>query len=232
MNRNFVWIGTIAAFGFAVAVAGVGDASRAVACDKTAKAAAASSDCGKKGAATAASAKAECASKAVKTAAVHSGCTKSAAAAVAAGAGCEKSAATAAAAGAGCEKSAATAAAAGAGCEKSGAAASAKSKEECAKVCNEAKTAALKAAVDDIPYRENKRLVLTGSYACGRCTLEVTETCSPLFKTAEGKVYPMIKSQLTQNLRRADAGNGVEIGSSVKKIDGIKYLEVKSYKSL
>lgn len=169
--------------------------------------------------------------KSAATAAVAAGCDKSANTAVAAGSSCAKG--TAVAAGSSCEKGTAVAAG-GDACCKSGTATAAGSKEACKEVCDETKTAtAIKAGtVNELPYRENKRVVLTGAYVCGHCTLHVTDGCSPMFKTADGKVYPLIKNNESSSLRKADTGKGVEIASSVKKIDGIKYLEVKSYKAL
>lgn len=256
MNRNLVLIGTVAAFGFAAVVAGAGDSTRAVACDETAKAASVSSCCATKGEAQSASASAasirgakaknvsSCTKGAAVTASMNSGCARSAAVQTAA-AGCDKSANTAVAAGSSCAKGTAVAAgsscekgtavaAGGDGCCKSGTATAAGSKEACKEVCDETKTAtAIKAGtVNELPYRENKRVVLTGAYVCGHCTLHVTDGCSPMFKTADGKVYPLIKNNESSSLRKADTGKGVEIASSVKKIDGVKYLEVKSYKAL
>lgn len=257
MNRNLILLGTVAAFGFAAVVAGAGDSTRAVACDETAKAASVSSCCATKGEAKSVSASAasirgakaknvsSCSKGAAVTASMNSGCARSAAIQTAA-AGCDKSAAAAAVA-AGCDKSANTAVAAGSSCAKgtavaaggdacckSGTATAAGSKEACKEVCDETKTAtAIKAGtVNELPYRENKRVVLTGAYVCGHCTLHVTDGCSPMFKTADGKVYPLIKNTESSSLRKADTGKGVEIASSVKKIDGVKYLEVKSYKAL
>ena len=256
MNRNLVLLGTVAAFGFAAVVAGAGDSTRAVACDETAKAASVSSCCATKGEAKSVSASAasirgakaktvsSCTQGAAVTASMNSGCARSASVQTAA-AGCDKSANTAVAAGSSCAKG--TAVAAGSSCEKgtavaaggdacckSGTATAAGSKEACKEVCDETKTAtAIKAGtVNELPYRENKRVVLTGAYVCGHCTLHVTDGCSPMFKTADGKVYPLIKNNESSSLRKADTGKGVEIASSVKKIDGVKYLEVKSYKAL
>jgi hypothetical protein len=251
MKRNLLLFGIVAAFGVLAVVAGAGDSTQAVACDETAKAASVSSCCAKSADATTAAATAVKSSSCVKgaqarTASVSSGCTRGAtvhtaamnasagcaqgAAVLTAGAGCDKSAAVAAG-GSSCARGAAVAAG-GDACCKSGAAATA-SKEACKEVCDEAKTAAvLKAAVDELPYRENKRVVLTGAYVCGSCQLHVTEGCSPLFKTADGKVYPLIQNPEATRLRQADAGKGVEIASTVKKLDGVKYLEVKSYKTL
>lgn len=180
----------------------------------------------------AAAAKAGCASEAsIQTAAMtaSAGCDKGAVT-TAAAAGCDKSTATAA--GSSSEKGFAVAAG-GDACCKSGNAAATAAKEGCKEVCDESKTAtAFKGAVDELPYRENKRVVLTGAYVCGHCTLHVTDGCAPMFKTTDGKVYPLIKNAHASDLRKANTGKGIEIASSVKRIDGVKYLEVKSYKAL
>lgn len=229
MNRNIVLLGAATLFGVAAVVAGVSHSSRGAASDVKAAAASVSSCCAK-GEATAATASGTCTRGAATTAAVHEGCARGASAHTASDAmGCDKS--TTAAAGT-CTKSAATAAA-GDACCKTGAVKTAAAGEGCKAVCDEAKTAsAFKDAVDEIPYRENKRLVLAGSYVCGHCNLKATEGCSPMFKTAEGKIYPLIKNPEAMKLRAADSGKGVEIATSVKKLDGIKYLEVKTYKTL
>jgi hypothetical protein len=235
MNRNLLLLGTVAAFGLAAAVAGAGDATRSSKskCDETAMAGSVSSCCAKNAGATAASVEASgssCMRGAATTAAAH-GCTRDASAhnAGMTMAGCDKGAATAA--GSSCPKGAAVAAGSDACC-KAGAVNTA-AKEACKETCDHANTAsAFKGAVDELPYAESKRVVLTGAYVCGHCNLQVTEGCSPMFKTADGKVYPLIKNPESAKLRAANGGNGVEIATTVKKIGGVKYLEVKSYKTL
>jgi hypothetical protein len=234
MNRNLLLFGTVAVFGLAAVAAGAGNAIRSSksTCEKSAMAASVSSCCAKDGGAAAASVNASAPScpHSAATAASANGCTRDASVQNAAmGACCDK--ATAAAAGTACEKGAA-AAAAGDACCKTGAVKTAAG-EACKETCDEAKTAsAFKGAVDELPYAESKRVVLSGAYVCGHCNLKVTEGCSPMFKTADGKVYPLIKNPEASQLRAANEGNGVEIATTVKKIDGVKYLEVKSYKTL
>ena len=228
MNRKLLLIGTVTVLGMAAAVAGAGDATRAVACDETAKTASISSCCAKTADASAASASSCTKGAAATTAAAKSACSRGASTQNAAASGCDKSAASAAAAAA-CEKGVAVAAG-GAACCKAGKATAAGAKGK--QACEKSKTASVfQGAVDELPYRENKRVVLIGAYACGHCNLQVTDGCSPMFKTADGKIYPLMKNLEASGLRAADAGNGVEIASSVRKIDGIKYLEVKSYKA-
>lgn len=97
--------------------------------------------------------------------------------------------------------------------------------------CAAGKTASLKGLVDEMPYKENKKVNLAGSYACGHCTLAKTEDCSPMFKTADGKVYPLFKNSRSSALKELE-GKNIQVSGSVKKVDGVKYLEVKSYKVL
>lgn len=153
----------------------------------------------------------------------HAGCSMSMK--TAAHEGCTGSMTTASASGCD-EKNVKTASAGGAGCcgEKS---ASTASKEE----CSEAKTASLKGLVDEMPYRENKRVTLAGAYACGHCDLAKTADCSPMIKTTDGKVYPLLKNSLASALKDAE-GKSIEVSGTVKKLDGVKFLDVKSYKVL
>jgi hypothetical protein len=53
-----------------------------------------------------------------------------------------------------------------------------------------------------------------------------------MFKTADGKVYPLWNSDRVANLRSDKAAKNVEIATVVKKVDGVKYLDLKSYKVL
>jgi hypothetical protein len=255
-------LGTVAAFGLAAALVGAGDAGLAFACDKATKTAAAatsSSDCSKD--ATKASAKTAsvktasscCAMDGAKTTTagnVHKSMIKSAVVApgaspvlntaafaagvsgstVTAGSGscCESKSASAASASGACDKSAAVkTAGAGGSCDKSTAVKTAGTSGSCEK---STKTAA--AAVDEVPYRESKRLVLTGTYECGHCGIGATAECAPMFKTADGKVYPLWNSERVSTLRNDKEVKNVEIATVVKKVDGVKYLDVKSYKAL
>jgi hypothetical protein len=95
--------------------------------------------------------------------------------------------------------------------------------------CTATKTASLKGKVDEMPYRENKRVVLAGAYACGHCSLEKTADCSPMLKTADGKVYPLLENNQAKQMKAAE-GKNLEVSGTVKKVDGVKFLDVKSYK--
>jgi hypothetical protein len=233
-------LGTITAFGLATVLVGSGDT---FACDKATKTAAAATSAGctrdaQQASTTAASTKAASAAccakdgaKATTASSVHKSMIKSAmvtpgaspalnTAAFAAGVSgltvtagggscCESKSAGAAASGKSCDSAVKTAGAAGS-CEK---------------------TSMTTAAVDVVPYREDKRLVLTGSYECGHCGIGATAECSPMFKTVDGKVYPLWNSDRVASLRK-DEDKNVEIATVVKKVDGVKYLDVKSVKLL
>ncbi len=137
-----------------------------------------------------------------------------------------------------CKSANASAAMAGGSCDKGAAVHTAGAGKSCGSAAQTAgaegcdKSTKTAAAVDVVPYRENKRLVLTGSYECGHCGIGATAECSPMFKTADGKVYPLWNSERVSNLREAETAKNVEISTVVKKVDGVKYLDVKSYKSL
>jgi len=155
----------------------------------------------------------------------HSSCDKTASAA---SAGCTRDASTVAAGGGeACEKKGASASAAKSGCCESGA----KSAKAGGEACSESKSASLKGVVDELPYRENKRVVLAGSYACGHCTLDKTAECAPMLKTADGKVYPLLKTARSSDMRSVE-GKNLEVSGTVKKIDGVKFIDVKSYKAI
>jgi len=101
--------------------------------------------------------------------------------------------------------------------------------------CNAAKAdklaAELKTIVDEVPHMERHRVVVAGSMECGHCTYDATGSCQPLLKTTDGKVYPLLKNGLVKRMHKSDA-KSFEVSSNVRLINGVKYLEVKSYKSL
>ncbi len=87
------------------------------------------------------------------------------------------------------------------------------------------------ATLAEINYREGKRLVLTGNSACG-AELELTESCQSVFKTADGKIYRLMKNGHAKKMQNTKADNGFEIVTYVRLLDGEKYLEVKNFKTL
>ncbi len=228
MNRSKMVFGTVAAFGLAVVLAGVGDSSFAVACDSSAKTAGATASCCKDKSANAAAVD----SKKLKhmrvaTASTAGTCTRDASMSASAN-GCTRSTATTASMKSDCESAHATAMAAGAGscCESKSA------KTAAMEGCDQAKTASVKHAVDTLPYAENRRVVMSGTYECGHCALQLTDECSPMLKTADGKIYPLMDNARVEAMREAKCANGVEVSGLVRKIDGVKVIEVKSYRAL
>jgi hypothetical protein len=241
-------LGTITAFGLAAAMVGAGDT---YACDKATKSAAATTT--KDPHATAASTKTAAAgccakdgAKATTAGNVHKSMIKSAVVAPGASpvlntaafaAGVSGSTVTAGGASC-CESKSAGTAASTQHCDEAKAiraGASGKSCDAAVKTAGAAgaceKKTTTTAAVDVVPYREDKRLVLTGSYECGHCGVGATADCSPMFKTVDGKVYPLWNSDRVASLRE-DNDKNVEIATVVKKVDGVKYLDVKSIKIL
>jgi hypothetical protein len=142
--------------------------------------------------------------------------------------GCTGASASVAMSCCGSDAAAKTAMAGGAGCSGEKSASTAMHEDKC---CAATKTASLKGLVDEMPYRENKRVTLAGSYACGHCTLQKTEDCSPMLKTADGKIYPLLENARASELKDIE-GKNIEVSGTVKKVEGVKFLEVKSYKIL
>ena len=85
----------------------------------------------------------------------------------------------------------------------------------------------MKEIVDELPYREAKRVVLTGSVACGKCSYNLTESCAPLLKTSDGKVYPLIKSDFVKQMRHSSAAE-FKVSSRVRKMGGLSYLDIQA----
>ncbi len=245
MTRKIMTLGTVAAFGLAAALVGAGDAGLAFACDKTTKTAAATTtsesakDATQASATTASTKAASCCAKdgakATTAGNVHKSMIRSAVVApgaapalnIAAFAAGVSGSTVTAGGGSCCESKSAGAAVAAGACDKSAAAKTAGAAGSCEK-----STAVKTAAVDEVPYRESKRVVLTGTYECGHCAVGATADCSPMFKTADGKIYPLLDSSRVSSLRDDKVAKNVEIATIVKKIDGVKYLDVKSYKTL
>jgi hypothetical protein len=115
-----------------------------------------------------------------------------------------------------CGKGAAatTASAGGAGCSGDKQAGTAMHEDKC---CAATKTASLKGLVDEMPYKENKRVTLAGSYACGHCDLAKTDDCSPMLKTTDGKVYPLFQNARAADLKNAAEGKNIEVSGTVRR---------------
>ena len=207
MSKKLIVIGTAVALMFALAIVVAGGDS-ALACDKEAKASAASAS--------------SCSKSASAASVASSACCMGASASVASSSECTKSASYASASC--CDGKAAVAGYTKTGDEK------ACSKE--AKEATEAHAAAIAKITDEIPYRADKRLVLSGTMQCGHCSYEATESCAPLLKTVDGKVYPLAPGQILTKMKKTEAADGFEVTTRVKKIDGVKYLDVVSFKAL
>jgi len=82
----------------------------------------------------------------------------------------------------------------------------------------------------EVDLREGRRLVLTGNAVCTKCNFKTTESCSTLFQTADGKVYRLIENNMIKGLRAAD--EDVQITTTIRKVDGVKYLEVETFKAI
>ena len=78
----------------------------------------------------------------------------------------------------------------------------------------------------------SKKVVLTGNALCEHCDLEWNDSCNTAFKTADGKVYRLLKNDVTEKMRKAEAEKGFEITTRVVDVDGEKYLELQNFKAL
>lgn len=87
--------------------------------------------------------------------------------------------------------------------------------------------------VDKIPYRETKRMVVSGSVVCGGCTMEGIDRCQPMVKTGDGKIYPLVRSAMVKKMGGCRGGETTyRIKGRVKKVYGVRYLDVTSYSAL
>ncbi len=90
------------------------------------------------------------------------------------------------------------------------------------------------ANVESVTGREGESMTLTGHYVCGRCDLGVNDACRPGFQTKDGKNYLLVNNNLSKRLRemcQKAKDQDVEIVTRVKKLDGVKYLEVEAIRS-
>ena len=101
-------------------------------------------------------------------------------------------------------------------------------KSNCKSACKSACTSkgSKAASIEDLPFSEGTRIVLTGRYVCGLCNLCVTDECQPGFQTKEDQNYLLVTNNLSDKLRDTARDKDVEIVSRVRKLNGVKYLEV------
>lgn len=117
------------------------------------------------------------------------------------------------------------------GCKSEKACAGKCSSTCCADAKRAAHTSAVKKVVDNIPYREAKRLVVTGEVMCGKCAkIGEMVKCQPMVKTNDGKIYPLVKNGVVKKLRACHSDSQYKISGRVKKIQGVRYLDVTSVK--
>ncbi len=128
-------------------------------------------------------------------------------------------------------------------CSKASAAASA----ACSKMSGSAKSAccskqkaanasaSIQGVSTDMPWHESKRIVLTGSYVCGKCSLSKLDFCQGFLKTSEGSLFPLMTGLQVNKMKMAahskDA-KGFEVVSKVRIINGVKYLQVRNFTNL
>jgi hypothetical protein len=101
----------------------------------------------------------------------------------------------------------------------------------CANKARQAHYAQVKELADDIPYRENTRLVIAGTVTCGSCDLGKTDKCQPFVKTADGDFYPLKRSGKIKEMKNTGSKE-FEVTTRVTKEGGIKFLEVTSFKAI
>jgi hypothetical protein len=89
--------------------------------------------------------------------------------------------------------------------------------------------AALKAVVTELPHHESKRLVFKGQYVCGKCQLQKFEKCQAMFKTVDGELYPLVSNGKVKKMKRMKSSDGFQITTRVKRIDGVKHLQVINF---
>lgn len=101
----------------------------------------------------------------------------------------------------------------------------------CANKARKAHYAQVKEIADDIPYRQNTRLVIAGKFTCGACDLGKTDVCQPFVKTADGDFYPLKRNGKITEMKNTGSKE-FEITARVTKEGGIKFLDVTSFKAI
>lgn len=90
------------------------------------------------------------------------------------------------------------------------------------------------AKIESIDNREGDVVVMKGRYVCGTCELGLKAAdggCQPAFQTKDGKNYLLSKNNLSEKLRAEAREKDVEISSRVRKLSGVKYLEVEAVRA-
>jgi hypothetical protein len=98
--------------------------------------------------------------------------------------------------------------------------------------CAKMTASAIKKISSKIHFRESKRLVLRGKYVCGKCDLSKLDFCQGFLRTSKGDLYPLLGNNEVQRIKRMTCGSdsrGFEVVALVKIINGVKYLDVKTF---
>jgi hypothetical protein len=103
----------------------------------------------------------------------------------------------------------------------------------CAKMAKQAHYTQVKKTADNIPYRVNTRVVMTGVYTCGSCDLGATDKCQAFLKTADG-LYPLTHNKNVKAMYKLHKSGekDFEITARVTKQGGAKYLDVTYYSAM
>jgi len=89
----------------------------------------------------------------------------------------------------------------------------------------------VKEAATVLPYRENSRVVLAGTYKCGSCDLSVTDKCQAFLETANGQLYPLDMNAMAKAMYKSSSKE-FEVTGRVIKMGGTKYLDVTNYSAM
>jgi hypothetical protein len=92
----------------------------------------------------------------------------------------------------------------------------------------------VKKAADNIPYRVNTRVVMTGTYMCGSCDLGAIDQCQAFLKTADGQLYPLLQNKNVKKMYQMHKSGekDFKVTARVAKQGGAKYLDVTYYTAL
>ena len=92
------------------------------------------------------------------------------------------------------------------------------------------KASATKVVYATIDVREGKRVELTVNWECSKCALKISDKCSTLFQTADGKFYRILDNNLVKDMRKSvKSDKDLKIVTRVRKVDGVKYLELDAF---
>jgi len=93
------------------------------------------------------------------------------------------------------------------------------------------RASAIGAIATPIPYHDAKRMVLSGQYVCGRCTLQKLDFCQGFLKTTDGNLYPLLMNGMAREMMKKRSKQ-LKVVAQVRKVQGVKFLDVKAFKVL